>query len=122
MFAEPRLVYITAADAEEATKIARALVEERLAACANILDPMRSVFRWEGEIQEGSETVLIVKTTADRVAALTDRVMTLHSYDCPVSRRFRSTRVTAFLNGSRRKRPHGLVAVVHGFRCGAECL
>ncbi len=83
MFAEPRLVYITAADAEEATKIARALVEERLAACANILNPMRSVFRWEGEIQEGSETVLIVKTTADRVAALTDRVMILHSYDCP---------------------------------------
>ena len=83
MFAEPRLVYITATDAEEATKIARALVEERLAACANIFDPMKSVFRWEGEIQEGPETVLIVKTTADRVAALTDRVMTLHSYDCP---------------------------------------
>lgn len=83
MRGEPRLVYITTDGADEARKIGRALVEARLAACANILDPMTSIFRWEGEVQEGVETVLIAKTTADRVEALTERVLSLHSYDCP---------------------------------------
>ena len=83
MRGEPRLVYITTDGAEEALNIGRALVEARLAACANILDPMTSIFRWEGEVQEGTETVLIAKTTADRVDALTERVLALHSYDCP---------------------------------------
>ncbi len=83
MRGKPRLVYITTDGREEARTIGRVLVEERLAACANILDPMTSIFRWQGDVQEGTETVLIAKTTSDRLDALTDRVLALHSYDCP---------------------------------------
>ena len=80
---EIQLVYITTDDPEEARNIGRVLVEERLAACANILDPMTSIFRWEGKIQEGAETVLILKTKASLVDALSTRVTALHSYDRP---------------------------------------
>jgi periplasmic divalent cation tolerance protein len=76
-------VYVTAADAAAALRIGRAAVEERLAACANVLDGMRSVYWWEGRVQEGAEAVLILKTTDDRLAALIARVRALHSYDCP---------------------------------------
>jgi periplasmic divalent cation tolerance protein len=76
-------VYATAGDAAEARRIAGVVVEERLAACANILDGMRSVYWWEGRVQEGSEAVLILKTTEDRLEALLARVKALHSYDCP---------------------------------------
>ncbi|MEE2971035.1 MAG: divalent-cation tolerance protein CutA [Pseudomonadota bacterium] len=77
------LIYMTASNDAEARAIARILVQERLAACVNILAGMRSVYRWEGEIQEESEIVLIAKTRRDRVPALTDRVTEIHSYDCP---------------------------------------
>jgi len=77
------LIYMTASNDAEARTIARILVQERLAACVNILAGMRSVYRWEGEIQEESEIVLIAKTRRDRVPALTDRVTEIHSYDCP---------------------------------------
>ena len=77
------MIYVTCGSVNEAREIGDAVVRERLAACANIIDPMTSIYRWEGEIQEGTETVLIVKTTADQVPALTDRVAALHSYDCP---------------------------------------
>lgn len=76
-------VYVTAASPEEARKIGRALVEERLAACVNILDKMSSLYWWEGKIDEGREAVLIAKTRSDLVAAVTDRVKALHSYTCP---------------------------------------
>ena len=76
-------VYATAEDAAEALRIGRAIVEERLAACANIVDRMRSVYWWQGTVQEGSEAVLILKTTEDRLGALIARVRELHSYDCP---------------------------------------
>jgi len=76
-------VYATAGDAAEALRIGRAVVEERLAACANIIDGMRSVYRWEGVVQEAGEAVLILKTTDDRLGALIARVKDLHSYDCP---------------------------------------
>jgi periplasmic divalent cation tolerance protein len=78
-----RLIYITMNGADEARRIGRALVEARLAACANIIDPMTSVYWWEGKVQEGRETVLIAKTTAAQVDALTQKVRELHSYDCP---------------------------------------
>ncbi len=76
-------VYATTGDAAEALRIARAVVEERLAACANIIDGMRSVYWWEGVVQEAGEAVLILKTTDDHLGALIARVKDLHSYDCP---------------------------------------
>jgi periplasmic divalent cation tolerance protein len=77
------VVYVTASDPAEARRIARVAVEERLAACANILAPMTSIYWWESAVQESSEAVLILKTTADRVAPLMARVKELHSYDVP---------------------------------------
>ena len=78
-----RMVYVTAGGPEEARAIGRALVDERLAACVNVLDPVTSLYRWEGELCEDRETVLIAKTRAELVDALTERVRALHSYDCP---------------------------------------
>lgn len=75
--------YMTAGSRDEALHIARALVEERLAACANVLDGMTSVYRWQGRIEEDAEAVLIAKTTDDLVDRLVARVKALHSYDCP---------------------------------------
>jgi len=76
-------VYITASDADEARRLARALVESRLAACANVFDGMTSVYRWEGAVQESNEAVLIAKTREELVPALTEKIQDLHSYDCP---------------------------------------
>jgi periplasmic divalent cation tolerance protein len=76
-------VYATAADAGEARRIGRAVVEERLAACANVIDGMSSIYWWEGKVQEGREAVLILKTTEERLAELLARVAALHSYECP---------------------------------------
>lgn len=76
-------VYATAASREEALSIGRTLVGERLAACANILDGMTSVYWWEQRVQEASEASLILKTTSDLVPALILRVKQLHSYECP---------------------------------------
>lgn len=75
--------YVTTRDREEALRIGRALVEARLAACVNILDGMRSVYRWEGRIEEASETVLLVKTEASRTGEVVAKVKELHSYACP---------------------------------------
>ncbi|HUZ72019.1 MAG TPA: divalent-cation tolerance protein CutA [Stellaceae bacterium] len=76
-------VYVTATDAAEAERIGRAVVTERLAACANVLAGTRSIYWWEGAVQEAAEAVLILKTTAERLAALMARVRELHSYHCP---------------------------------------
>jgi len=76
-------VYATAGDRTEALAIGRAVVEARLAACANVIDGMRSVYWWQGKVEEANEAVLILKTTADRLPALIARVKALHSYDCP---------------------------------------
>jgi periplasmic divalent cation tolerance protein len=75
--------YVTAGSAEEAQRLARAIVAERLAACANVIPGMRSVYWWEGAMSEAEETVVLFKTRADRFDALADRVKALHSYDCP---------------------------------------
>jgi len=82
---EPELtwVYMTAGHKDEAKRIGKALLEERLAACVNILDGMTSMYWWEDEVQEDEETVLIAKTRADLFERLVDRVRELHSYDCP---------------------------------------
>ncbi len=78
-----RMLYITAGSRDEAKKIGRALVEARLAACANVIDGMESVYWWEGKLTEDREAVLIVKTRADLVDAVTARVKALHSYAVP---------------------------------------
>ena len=78
-----RKLYITAGSRDEAKKIGHALVEARLAACANVIDGMESVYWWQGKLTEDREAVLIVKTRADLVAAVTARVKTLHSYTVP---------------------------------------
>lgn len=77
------LVYVTAASAEEAGRIGRAVVEARLAACANVLPGITSYYWWEGAIQEDKEAVLVMKTRQDLVEALTARVKELHGYTVP---------------------------------------
>jgi periplasmic divalent cation tolerance protein len=76
-------VYVTASDVEEAKTIGRRLVEEQLAACANILPGATSIFRWQGKLEEASEAVLILKTTEQKLETLIERAKALHSYDCP---------------------------------------
>ncbi len=78
-----RFVYITARDRDEALALGRLLVEERLAACANILPQMTSLYWWNGELTEDREAVLIAKTTDERIEALIERVRERHSYECP---------------------------------------
>jgi periplasmic divalent cation tolerance protein len=77
------LVYVTASSRDEALKIARMVVEERLAACANVFQPITSVYWWEGKVQEEGETSFLLKTRTELVEALTQRVRALHSYTCP---------------------------------------
>ena len=76
-------VYVTTADIAEARRIGRALVERRLAACANAIDGMHSVYWWDGAVQEATEAVLILKTEQDRLAELIAEIKARHSYDCP---------------------------------------
>src|SRR3954447_10719775 len=80
---EAVLVYITVPSAEEARRIGRTLVEERLAAAVNILDRATSIFRWRGAVEQALEPVVIAKTRADRFDAVAERVRALHSYRCP---------------------------------------
>lgn len=77
------LVYATAASRDHALLIGRTLVEERLAACVNVLGAIASVYRWEGEIYEEEETAFLVKTRTDLVQAVTERIKDLHDYECP---------------------------------------
>ena len=76
-------VYVTAGDTAEAERIGEAAVDERLAACANVLEGMRSIFRWQGSVQKGREVILILKTRADLLEDLKARIVELHSYELP---------------------------------------
>jgi periplasmic divalent cation tolerance protein len=76
-------VYMTTSSEQEARRIGRALVEGRLAACVNIIPGMTAFYRWQGNIEEGQETVLIAKTRQALVERLTQRVKALHSYTVP---------------------------------------
>jgi periplasmic divalent cation tolerance protein len=80
---EFRLLYIICANRDEAEKIAEALVESRLAACANILGEIGSVYWWQGQLTRDREVALIAKTRADLVDAAIARVKELHSYQVP---------------------------------------
>lgn len=77
------LVYVTVPNAEEGARIARALVEERLAACVNVVPSIRSFYRWEGRIQEDPECLLLMKTRTQVFERLRARVAELHSYQVP---------------------------------------
>jgi periplasmic divalent cation tolerance protein len=77
------LVLVTAPNEDEARRIANALVEERLAACVNIVGAVESVYRWEGQVTTDRETLLIIKTTDERYQELERRVKELHSYTTP---------------------------------------
>ena len=78
-----RVVLVTTPDVGSARTIARAVVEERLAACGNIVPGLTSIYRWQGTLEEAAETLLILKTSDDRLAALRARVVELHPYDVP---------------------------------------
>ncbi|WP_149535630.1 divalent-cation tolerance protein CutA [Siccirubricoccus phaeus] len=77
------LVYVTAANQDEAKRIGRVLVEERLAACVNILPGHMAIYRWDGEIEESPEAAFLAKTTRARFEALRARIRDLHSYNLP---------------------------------------
>ena len=83
MHTELLTVFMTAPDVEVAERMGRILVEERLIACANVVQDVLSLYRWEGEVQRDSEALVIMKTTADALAALEARVVELHPYDVP---------------------------------------
>ena len=76
-------VYAVFANADEAERIGRAVIEERLAACINILGPVRSIYRWQGAVETADEVAAIFKTAHRQVDALITRIAGLHSYDVP---------------------------------------
>ena len=80
---DKRIVLTTAGSEEEAWKIARYLVENRLAACVNIIPQMRSIYRWQGKVEEADEWLLLIKTTERNFLAVSHAVKALHSYELP---------------------------------------
>jgi periplasmic divalent cation tolerance protein len=78
-----RIVLITAPDLEVGARLGRALVEERLAACVNLVPGVRSIYRWQDAVQEDAEVLLVVKTQRERCGALAARVQALHPYELP---------------------------------------
>jgi periplasmic divalent cation tolerance protein len=76
-------VYAVFADADEAERIGRLVVEERLAACVNLLGPIRSIYRWKGAVETSQEVAAIFKTSDEQAGALITRIAALHSYDVP---------------------------------------
>jgi periplasmic divalent cation tolerance protein len=77
------IVLVTCGSEEEAVKIAHSLVEERVAACINLISPVRSIYRWEGKIWDEREWILIIKTQKKRFEELEKKVKSLHSYSVP---------------------------------------
>lgn len=77
------VVYVTTSTRDEALNIGRIVVGERLAACANVVGGVRSIYWWEGEVSEDDEALLVLKTTEARVTALIERIPALHSYTTP---------------------------------------
>jgi periplasmic divalent cation tolerance protein len=77
------IVLVTTRNSEEAAKIATALVEEKLAACCNIVDQIRSVYFWDGKVCDESESLIVIKTKHSNFKKLEKRIRSLHSYDVP---------------------------------------
>ncbi len=80
---ETIIVFITASNEDEASKMARALVEARLAACVNIIRNIRSIYSWQGKIEDEAEVLMIAKTRRSLFDSLLERVKELHSYTVP---------------------------------------
>lgn len=78
-----RIVHTTAANPDEASHLARTLVEERLAACATVIPAVQSTYHWQGQVESSTETLLLLKTGRDQLAALEVRLLELHSYQTP---------------------------------------
>ena len=78
-----RIVLTTTANLEEAERLARTLVEERLAACATLIPNIRSIYRWQGKVEDSTETMLLIKTGVEQLATLEARILALHSYETP---------------------------------------
>lgn len=76
-------IYVTTANEADASMIARTVVEERLAACANLLGAINSIYWWDGKVCEGEEVALVLKTSSARKGELIDRIKQLHNYECP---------------------------------------
>lgn len=77
------VVLVTTPTAEKAAEIARAVVGARLAACGNVVPTLRSIYRWQGQVHDDAEALLVLKTSRARFEALRDRVVALHPYDVP---------------------------------------
>jgi periplasmic divalent cation tolerance protein len=80
---DKRIVLSTAGSEEEARKIARHLVENRLAACVNIVPHIESIYRWQGKMETSAEWLLLIKTTQESFPAVRDAIFELHSYQVP---------------------------------------
>jgi periplasmic divalent cation tolerance protein len=83
MESEPIIVLVACGSEEEALKISRSLVEERLAACVSLISPVRSIYRWEGKIWDEKEWLLVIKTERKRFKEVEAKVKSLHSYSVP---------------------------------------
>ncbi|MFY0582014.1 divalent-cation tolerance protein CutA [Cystobacter fuscus] len=77
------VVLVTAPTADKAAELARALVEEGLAACGNVVPGLRSIYRWEGKVHDEPEALLVLKSRAPLFESLRERVVALHPYECP---------------------------------------
>ena len=77
------IVLTTIGESADAAALARTLVEERLAACVNVLPPMTSIYRWQGQVEQDREQQMVIKTEAGRVDALEARIRELHPYELP---------------------------------------
>ncbi len=80
---DPIVVFVTCGSEEEGLKIANALVDGRLAACVNLISPIRSIYRWEGKIWDEKEWLLIIKTQREKFGEVEKKVKSLHSYSVP---------------------------------------
>jgi periplasmic divalent cation tolerance protein len=80
---DKRIVLSTAGSDDEARKVARHLVEHQLAACVNIVPQIESIYRWQGKVESSQEWLLLIKTTAEKFAAVRDAIRELHSYELP---------------------------------------
>ncbi|MBI2688721.1 MAG: divalent-cation tolerance protein CutA [Acidobacteria bacterium] len=77
------IVFATCPSREEAKRIARGLVEERLAACVNVVDGILSIYQWQGSVHEGDEVMLVAKSRRDLLSRLLERLASMHSYEVP---------------------------------------